>query len=93
MLAFQGIPDDKGLRAIYWKIMLGYLPLESRSWKSKLAKMRDNYFQLVAEFLPEQLPEDNQEISEDCGDTEIRNGIKWHSVTPQEDVGFPIYQR
>ncbi|KAI4471703.1 hypothetical protein MML48_1g15802 [Holotrichia oblita] len=31
-----GIPDDQGLRALCWKLLLGYLPPERESWQNVL---------------------------------------------------------
>eukprot|EP00743_Colponemidia_sp_Colp-15_P004322 GILK01004662.1.p1 GENE.GILK01004662.1~~GILK01004662.1.p1 ORF type:complete len:427 (-),score=50.89 GILK01004662.1:40-1275(-) len=43
-LAFQGIPDEApGLRAVYWKLLLGYLPLDRNKWRSSLASSREVY--------------------------------------------------
>jgi hypothetical protein len=34
-LAFRGIPSDlKALRPIIWKILLGFLPLETNKWEA-----------------------------------------------------------
>jgi len=33
-LSFRGIPSDiKGLRSIVWKVLIGYLPRETKKWE------------------------------------------------------------
>ncbi|KXJ21818.1 TBC1 domain family member 13 [Exaiptasia diaphana] len=54
MLCFNGIPDDSGIRALCWKLMLGYLPLERESWSKFLGTQRSTYKQFVHEIIVEQ---------------------------------------
>jgi len=42
-LAFGGIPDSPGLRSLYWKILLGYLPNERNLWSDVLQQKRKIY--------------------------------------------------
>ncbi|KIY92764.1 hypothetical protein MNEG_15198, partial [Monoraphidium neglectum] len=42
-LAFGGIPDRDGLRAITWKVLLGYLPPDPSGWDELLARKRTQY--------------------------------------------------
>eukprot|EP01127_Copromyxa_protea_P008914 TRINITY_DN2058_c0_g2_i1.p1 TRINITY_DN2058_c0_g2~~TRINITY_DN2058_c0_g2_i1.p1 ORF type:complete len:460 (+),score=118.67 TRINITY_DN2058_c0_g2_i1:58-1437(+) len=42
-LAHQGVPDE--LRAVYWKILLGYLPTDKSLWEETLKKQRQLYSQ------------------------------------------------
>lgn len=53
-LASQGVPD--GLRAVYWKLLLGYLPPERDLWPSVLESSRHSYHDLLQTLLtdPEQ---------------------------------------
>jgi len=38
-LCYKGIPYEcKGLRALLWKIALGYLPMKTERWKKHLVK-------------------------------------------------------
>ncbi|WMV31384.1 hypothetical protein MTR67_024769 [Solanum verrucosum] len=50
-LASQGIPDGPGIRAIVWKLLLGYLPTEKALWPTELAKKRPQYKQFKEELL------------------------------------------
>ena len=50
-LAFQGIPDKPGLRAIYWKLLLGFLPLDQSQWESETKKQRQVYQDWVQELI------------------------------------------
>eukprot|EP00878_Enallax_costatus_P018401 GHUV01019370.1.p1 GENE.GHUV01019370.1~~GHUV01019370.1.p1 ORF type:complete len:374 (+),score=126.28 GHUV01019370.1:171-1292(+) len=42
-LAYQGIPDRDGLRAMTWKLLLGYLPPDPSEWDELLARKRTEY--------------------------------------------------
>jgi len=50
-LAFQGIPDKPGLRAIYWKILLGFLPLEQSKWEKETKFQRQVYQEWIKELI------------------------------------------
>lgn len=49
-LAFDGIPDDvdHGLRALFWKLLLGYLPPDRSRWEQVLSEHRKEYSELKA---------------------------------------------
>ena len=44
-LAFQGVPDERGLRAAVWRCLLGLLPPERAAWDRTLARKRAEYAQ------------------------------------------------
>eukprot|EP00276_Gloeochaete_wittrockiana_P025335 CAMPEP_0184369670 /NCGR_PEP_ID=MMETSP1089-20130417/162375_2 /TAXON_ID=38269 ORGANISM="Gloeochaete wittrockiana, Strain SAG46.84" /NCGR_SAMPLE_ID=MMETSP1089 /ASSEMBLY_ACC=CAM_ASM_000445 /LENGTH=339 /DNA_ID= /DNA_START= /DNA_END= /DNA_ORIENTATION= len=48
-LAFEGLPEtgDSSLRAVYWKILLRYLPTEKDKWAAFLTSKRAEYKLLV----------------------------------------------
>ncbi|KAI8336134.1 rab-GTPase-TBC domain-containing protein [Chlamydoabsidia padenii] len=48
---FQGIPEDSGLRATAWKVLLGYLPADKRIWQSTIYDQRLSYYNLVKDLL------------------------------------------
>ncbi|WIA33086.1 hypothetical protein OEZ86_006240 [Tetradesmus obliquus] len=50
-LAFQGIPDKDGLRAITWKLLLGYLPPDPSEWDEVLARKRTQYLLFCEELI------------------------------------------
>ncbi|XP_041986626.1 TBC1 domain family member 13 [Aricia agestis] len=50
-LAFNGIPEDNGLRPLVWKILLNYIPPEKSSWESTLTKKRQLYNQFIDEII------------------------------------------
>ncbi|XP_059059771.1 TBC1 domain family member 13 [Achroia grisella] len=50
-LAFNGVPDDKGLRSIVWKILLHYLPHEKSAREVTLIKKRQLYKQFIDEII------------------------------------------
>ncbi|PHJ25857.1 tbc domain-containing protein [Cystoisospora suis] len=50
----KGMPDSSpALRALYWKILLGYLPLDRTLWTEELKKKRAAYESYRAEFIKE----------------------------------------
>ena len=52
-LSSQGVPDDCTLRPIAWRVLLGYLPLDTSKWQSTLDRDRALYRNLVNElFVP-----------------------------------------
>ncbi|KAG0169037.1 hypothetical protein DFQ28_004051 [Apophysomyces sp. BC1034] len=48
-----GIPDEPGLRATAWKVLLGYLPPDKRMWHAVLLKQRLSYYNWVNDLLDE----------------------------------------
>ncbi|XP_058074457.1 uncharacterized protein LOC131223159 isoform X2 [Magnolia sinica] len=50
-LASSGLPDGGGLRAMSWKLLLGYLPAAQDSWERELAENRSKYAALKEELL------------------------------------------
>ncbi|XP_023952164.2 TBC1 domain family member 13 [Bicyclus anynana] len=50
-LAFNGVPEEKGLRSLVWKILLHYLPEEKDAWQSTLLKKRQLYQQFIDEII------------------------------------------
>ncbi|XP_026333064.1 TBC1 domain family member 13 [Hyposmocoma kahamanoa] len=50
-LAFNGIPEDKGLRALVWRILLHYLPQEKNIRDGTLMKKRQLYKQFIDEII------------------------------------------
>ncbi|XP_039763274.1 TBC1 domain family member 13 [Pararge aegeria] len=50
-LAFNGVPEEKGLRSLVWKILLHYLPQEKDAWQSTLLKKRQLYQQFIDEII------------------------------------------
>ncbi|OWR43744.1 TBC1 domain family member 13 [Danaus plexippus plexippus] len=50
-LAFNGVPEEKGLRSLVWKILLHYIPTEKNSWDTTLCKKRQLYQQFIDEII------------------------------------------
>uniref|UniRef100_A0A1B6LT36 TBC1 domain family member 13 n=1 Tax=Graphocephala atropunctata TaxID=36148 RepID=A0A1B6LT36_9HEMI len=50
-LCFNGCPDEGGHRAICWRLLLNYLPLNKTLWCEVLARKRDLYRQFVDEMI------------------------------------------
>ncbi|KAI8430664.1 hypothetical protein MSG28_000861 [Choristoneura fumiferana] len=50
-LAFNGIPEDKGLRSLVWKILLHYIPPEKNNWESTILTKRQLYNQYINEII------------------------------------------
>ncbi|KAK9818717.1 hypothetical protein WJX74_002076 [Apatococcus lobatus] len=52
-LTNSGIPDRDGLRAIVWKILLGYLPPDQKNWDRILARKRNEYANFCKDLIIE----------------------------------------
>lgn len=50
-LAFTGIPNEGSLRATTWKLLLGYLSLNSDNWEEELRKKRQEYAKFREELI------------------------------------------
>ncbi|CAG9137532.1 unnamed protein product [Plutella xylostella] len=50
-LAFNGIPDEKGLRSLVWKILLRYIPAERGLREQTLIQKRQLYKQFIDEII------------------------------------------
>uniref|UniRef100_T1H6D8 Rab-GAP TBC domain-containing protein n=1 Tax=Megaselia scalaris TaxID=36166 RepID=T1H6D8_MEGSC len=48
---FNGIPDSNGLRPLCWKILLGYLDTNRKSWHETLSFKRSLYNQYISEMV------------------------------------------
>ncbi|KAI8388780.1 rab-GTPase-TBC domain-containing protein [Radiomyces spectabilis] len=67
---FYGIPDELGLRATAWKVLLGYLPPDKRMWHTILLKQRLNYYNWVKDLLEEpgdELPTSDHPLNAEPG--------------------------
>jgi hypothetical protein len=42
---FTGIPDEKGYRALCWRLLLNYLPPNKNKWQEQLCHHRKLYQQ------------------------------------------------
>jgi hypothetical protein len=49
--ASTGIPESNGLRSVYWKILLNYLPLDRTMWSSFLGSKRKTYNDWVKDLI------------------------------------------
>ena len=47
-LCVVGIPDDGGRRAICWKLLLNYLPVQKDKWGEFLEKKRSQYLNFIS---------------------------------------------
>ncbi|XP_004239858.1 uncharacterized protein [Solanum lycopersicum] len=90
-LASQGIPDGPGLRAIVWKLLLGYLPTDKALWPTELAKKRPQYKQFKEELLmnPSEIArrlEKSASLENDGTETDIEGkGLLSRSKVTQEE--------
>ncbi|ROT84455.1 putative TBC1 domain family member 13-like [Penaeus vannamei] len=48
-LCFTGAPEEGGRRALCWKLLLNYLPLDTNQWDETLRKKRAQYQHFVGE--------------------------------------------
>lgn len=45
-----GAPEEGGRRALCWKLLLNYLPLDTNQWDETLRKKRAQYQHFVGEY-------------------------------------------
>ncbi|KAJ9581943.1 hypothetical protein L9F63_003696, partial [Diploptera punctata] len=57
-LCFNGIPDEKGRRALCWRLLLDYLPVTRRTWSETLTIKREYFKMFVQEMIV--MPGENQ---------------------------------
>ena len=51
-LSFRGIPSDiKGLRPIAWKVLIGYLPRETKKWDEVMKEQKKIYDSLKQDLI------------------------------------------
>jgi len=50
-LCFAGVPEGKGRRALAWRLLLNFLPMERGTWKDFLHQQRQLYAQLIDEIV------------------------------------------
>lgn len=50
-IASKGLPDEGGLRATTWKLLLGYLPPSRNLWEKELSENRLKYAKLKEDLL------------------------------------------
>lgn len=46
-----GIPEDRGLRSLVWKILLHYIPPEKNNWEATIFTKRQIYNQYISKSL------------------------------------------
>lgn len=65
-LCFYGIPEEcKGLRALLWRLLLGYLPLSPSHWTASLHSHRHNYSLFRSDLLSPSDPQLWEVIAKD----------------------------
>jgi len=50
-LCFAGVPEGKGRRALAWRLLLNFLPMERGTWNDFLHQQRQLYAQLIDEIV------------------------------------------
>lgn len=76
-LCFNGIPDEQGLRALSWKLLLGYLPAKKAEWNSVLQTNRKLYERFIDEIV---IPPGEQNLTT-CADHPLSQAAEssWHA--------------
>lgn len=82
-LAFAGVPEEcRGLRALVWRLLLGYLPPEPAQWDDLLRLQRDNYALFRSDLL--QLTPPTEDASDHPLSTAL--GSKWKEFYADQQV-------
>ncbi|KAI9319520.1 rab-GTPase-TBC domain-containing protein [Dichotomocladium elegans] len=79
---FHGIPDESGLRATAWRVLLGYLPPDKRLWNQVLNSQRLCYYNWVKDLLED--PGDEPPSSDHP--LNDQRGSKWASYFHDNNI-------
>lgn len=85
-LASQGVPDSGSIRAMSWKLLLGYLPKSRDLWSAELEKKRAEYAAFKKELLvtPSEVTRRNEDNALDIYERESPGLLPRHDIT-QDD--------
>eukprot|EP00039_Didymoeca_costata_P030305 m.28915 g.28915 ORF g.28915 m.28915 type:complete len:418 (+) comp8044_c0_seq1:216-1469(+) len=84
-LCHAGIPDKPGTRALFWKLLLNYLPARKSEWESELQKQRQLYMDFVKDFIDDTHKDTN--TSDEAGDEVLVDPLGALSMENSEDEG------
>jgi hypothetical protein len=90
-LAFHGIPDDQGRRALCWRLLLNYLPIDKAKWPSYLTEKRALYKQFIEEMVV--MPgsqESNGDVTERDHPLSINPDSQWQTFFKDNEVLLQI---
>ncbi|CAG2115969.1 unnamed protein product, partial [Medioppia subpectinata] len=90
-LCFEvGCPDDqKHIRSLVWKILLGYLPSDRREWTKHLEEKRKLYKQFVSELI---ISDSNSAQSPDDHPLNTAPNSHWNRIVADNEVLSQIYK-
>jgi len=80
-LARDGVPDTDGLRALTWKLLLGYLPPDTSKWNSLLMKKRAEYEEFCEELIVRPGSEDGSARNADAAEEPLEGALAAVDVT------------
>uniref|UniRef100_A0A5B7B1R2 Putative TBC1 domain family member 13 n=1 Tax=Davidia involucrata TaxID=16924 RepID=A0A5B7B1R2_DAVIN len=88
-IASSGLPDEGGLRATAWKLLLAYIPASRDLWEKELTENRLKYAKLKEELLltPSEFSRRKDEAlnsNEQYADSDVDGPLERHDVS-QED--------
>eukprot|EP01113_Clastostelium_recurvatum_P014914 TRINITY_DN18189_c0_g1_i1.p1 TRINITY_DN18189_c0_g1~~TRINITY_DN18189_c0_g1_i1.p1 ORF type:complete len:537 (+),score=143.62 TRINITY_DN18189_c0_g1_i1:1-1611(+) len=83
-LAVQGIPEAPGLRPIYWKILLNYLPINKPNWARDLTSMRKTYTEWMTELFVD--PHEGEEEKHDDHPLSTSTSSKWNAFFKDTEI-------
>jgi len=81
-LAFSGIPDSPGLRSIFWKLLLSYLPQERNQWQEILHRNRNVYKDWIVELITD--PRKN--MIQDDHPLNTSQSSQWHAFFKEKEL-------
>eukprot|EP00026_Physarum_polycephalum_P003927 Phypoly_transcript_03944.p1 GENE.Phypoly_transcript_03944~~Phypoly_transcript_03944.p1 ORF type:complete len:611 (+),score=126.96 Phypoly_transcript_03944:52-1833(+) len=83
-LAWQGIPEAKGLRSLYWKVLLHYLPANKSLWEASLARDRKLYKDWVTELVID--PHAKNEQNHSDHPLSLDQDSKWNAYFKDNEI-------
>ncbi|KAF8406941.1 hypothetical protein HHK36_006062 [Tetracentron sinense] len=88
-IASSGLPDEGGLRATAWKLLLGYLPASRDLWERELADNRLKYATLKEEMLlnPSEFARRKEEVlvcSDRDENSDVDGPLRRHEISHED---------
>lgn len=87
--AFRGVPDEcVGLRGVVWRLLLGYLPAETKTWEAFVENKREEYAELSEKYRLPELTKSSLSYNEITPKIELAKAIKVDIKRTKQEVPF-----
>lgn len=90
LLCFNGIPEEKGLRPLCWKLLLNYLPPRKSSWNKTLLLKRELYNHFIEDLIVSPGDRPTENISNVDHPLNNNPDSEWNTYFKDNDVLLQI---